>query len=231
MRTLGIVGGLGAESTIDYYRAILARYRDRTKKPEYPRVLINSLDVDKAIAMLDAGQLGEFAQYLSEGVEQLVRAGADFGVIAANTPHLVFEEVQRQSAIPLVSIVRAAAEHAKALGLKRVGLLGTGFTMRASFYPREFERVGIVLVVPDESEREYIHRKYVDELLKNQFLAEARSGILGIALRMKTDCALEAIVLAGTELPILLRDASNAELKLLDTTLIHVEAIVDELMR
>src|SRR5438270_10515739 len=107
MRTVGIVGGLGPESTIDYYRSILARYRELTHGREYPHILINSLDPDKAIAMLDADQLGEFADYLSVAIERLVRAGADFACIAANTPHLVFDEVQRRSAIPLVSIVRA----------------------------------------------------------------------------------------------------------------------------
>ena len=159
MRTVGIVGGLGPESTIDYYRSILAGYRSRTGNRGYPHVIINSLDVDKGIAMLDAGQLDELADYLADGVERLVRAGADFAFIAANTPHLVFDEVQRRSAIPLLSIVRATVNRAKALGLKHVGLFGTGFTMRAGFYPEEFQRAGISMAVPQEQEREDIHGK------------------------------------------------------------------------
>jgi aspartate racemase len=231
MRTAGIIGGLGPESTIDYYRSIIARYRARRPGAGNPHIVINSLDVDKGIAMLDEGRLGELADYLAEGVEGLVHAGADFGFMAANTPHLVFDEVQRRSAIPLVSIVRATAEHTRALGLKRVGLMGTGFTMRAKFYPEEFQRAGIALVTPQEQEREYIHRKYIGELLKNQFLTETREEILRIARRMKSDENVEAIVLAGTELPLLLRESGDESIEFLDTAVIHVEAVVDELLR
>jgi len=225
-----MIGGLGPESTIDYYRSIIARVRARKPNSGYPHIIINSLDVDKGIAMLDAGQLESLADYLAAGVELLARAGVDFGFIAANTPHLVFDEVQRRSAIPLLSIVRATSAHAKAAGLKKLGLFGTGFTMRASFYPEEFERAGIALVRPKEAEREFIHRKYIDELLNNRFLPETRAGILGIAQRMKNEDGVEALVLAGTELPLLLRDSNAPGIEFLDTTVIHVEAIVEELL-
>jgi len=162
-------------------------------------------------------------------VKSLERAGAQFGFLAANTPHIVFEEIQRRSEIPLLSIVRAASNHAQALGLKKVGLFGTGFTMRADFYPGEFQKAGIALVRPNESEREFIHSKYIDELLKNQFLPATRYDLLRIAGRMRKEDGIEAIVLAGTELPLLLRD-SGTDIPLLDTTVIHVEAIVDELL-
>ncbi len=231
VRTAGMIGGLGPESTIDYYRSILARYRARKPDGGYPHLVINSLDVDKGIAMLDAGRLEDLADYLASGFESLVRAGADFGFIAANTPHLVFDELQRRSAIPLLSIVRATANQAKALGLKRVGLFGTGFTMRASFYPEEFQRAGISLVTPNKSERESIHKKYIGELLKNQFLPQSREEIMRIARRLRDEDGIEALVLAGTELPLLLRDAANQGIAFLDTTVIHVEAVVEELLR
>jgi len=231
MRTVGMIGGLGPESTIDYYRFILARCRARMPDHPCPHVIINSLDPDRVLAMLDAGGLADLADYLAAALEQLVHAGATFAFIGANTPHLVFDEVQRRFPIPLLSIVSAASNHAKALGLKHVGLFGTGFTMRASFYPQEFQRLGIGLVVPKESEREYIHKKYVSELLKNQFLPETRTEILRIAHRMKAEDGVEAIVLAGTELPLLLRDSGVGDIEFLDTTMIHVDAIVDELLR
>jgi aspartate racemase len=230
MRTVGMIGGLGPESTIDYYRSILARYRARRPDGGYPQVVINSLDADKGIAMLNAGRLDELADYLVAGVEALVRAGADLGFIAANTPHLVFDEVQQRSAIPLLSIVRATSDRARALGLKKVGLFGTGFTMRASFYPNELQRAGIGLALPKESEREFIHRKYIGELLNNQFLPDTREEILRIAHRMKGEDGIEALILAGTELPLLLRDCADTGIEFLDTTVIHVEAIVDALL-
>ena len=231
MRTAGIIGGLGPESTIDYYRSIISRYRARNPGAGYPHIIINSLDVEKGIALLDAGRLDELADYLTAGIELLVRAGADFGLIAANTPHLVFDRVQSRSDIPLVSIVHATCSYAKALGLKKLGLFGTGFTMRANFYPEEFERAGMGLVRPTDSERELIHRKYIDELLNNRFLPETRTEILGIAERMKNENGIQALILAGTELPLLLRGSPPMGIELLDTTVIHVEAIVDELLR
>jgi aspartate racemase len=102
--------------------------------------------------------------------------------------------------------------------------------MRASFYPEEFQRAGMALVRPKDSEREFIHRKYIDELLNNQFLSETRTEILSIAQRMKNEDRIEALVLAGTELPLLLRDSPPPGIEFLDTTMIHVEAIVDQLL-
>lgn len=225
-----MIGGLGPESTIDYYRSIIARFRARKPDGGYPQIIINSLDIDKGIAMLDAGRLDDLADYLAAGIELLVRAGADFAFIAANTPHLVFDEVQRRSSIPLLSIVRATSDYAKALGLRKVGLFGTGFTMRASFYPEEFQRAGIALARPKESEQEFIHRKYIDELLNNRFLPETKTAILNIAQRLKNEDGIEALVLAGTELPLLLRGSGTPEIKFLDTTVIHVEAIVNNVL-
>jgi aspartate racemase len=225
-----MIGGLGPESSIDYYRSILACYRARTGNKTYPHIVIDSLDVDKGIAMLNTGRLEDLTTYLSEGVQRLVRAGADFGFIAANTPHIVFDDLQRRSPIPLLSIVRATSVRAQSLGLKKVGLFGTGFTMRANFYPQEFHRSGIVLVRPREPEIEFIHQKYLGELLNNQFLPHTRDLIIDIANRMKAEEGVQAIVLAGTELPLLLRD-SPTEIAFLDTTRIHVEAIVGELLR
>src|SRR5664279_618976 len=231
MRTAGMIGGLGPESTIDYYRSIIARYRERKPGGGNPHIFISSLDVDAGIAMLDAGRLDDLANYLAAGLESLENAGADFAFIAANTPHLVFEEVRERAVIPLISIVRVTADRAKALGLKKVGLFGTGFTMRASFYPEEFQRAGIAMVTPTEPERELIHQKYIGELLKNQFLPQSREEIMSIARRMQSEDEIEAIVLAGTELPLLLREAANDGIEFLDTTVIHVEAVVDELLR
>jgi len=229
MRTLGIIGGLGPESTIDYYRSIIQGVRERRPKGGNPHLVINSLDVDEVIALLDMGRQEELADYIAQGVEALVRAGVEIGCIAANTPHLVFDEVERRSQIPLISIVRATVRHAQSLGLKKVGLLGTGFTMRARFYPEELQRADIALITPSEPERQLIHQKYIGELLKNQFLPETKAAILRVAQRMRSQEGVGAIVLAGTELPLLLR-GSEADVQFLDSTLIHVKAIVDALL-
>ncbi|MEO5717142.1 MAG: amino acid racemase, partial [Chthoniobacterales bacterium] len=175
----------------------------------------------------EANDLPNLTNYLSAAVDRLARAGAEIALMAANTPHLVFDQVQRRSSIPLVSIVEAACEHACGLGLKRLGLLGTGFTMRARFYPDVFARAGLELVTPRPDEQAIIHDKYIHELLKNQFLSETRVTLLAIIERMRDDERIEALLLAGTELPLLLRGAEPEGLIFLDTTLIHVAAAVD----
>ncbi|MBA2432984.1 MAG: amino acid racemase [Chthoniobacterales bacterium] len=230
MKTLGIVGGIGPESTIEYYRFILDSYRTRVTDGSAPHLLIDSIDVNRGIAMLEANDRAALADYLSSSVERLVRAGAEVGLIAANTPHIVFEEVQQQSAIPLLSIVEAACQRARALGLQRLALLGTGFTMRGRFYPEVFSRAGIELVTPTDEEKAFIHQKYIDELLKNQFLPETRAAIVGVLARMRREDGIAAVVLAGTELPLLLRGAEPDGLPFLDTTLIHVAAAVDAIL-
>ena len=140
MKTLGVVGGLGPESTIEYYRQLIAAYQKRSGDKSLPSILISSVDVYRGLAFLDANQLNLLAEYLADAIRRLSNAGADFAIISANTPHLVFEEVQAQSSIPLLSIVEAACAEAKARGISRIGLLGTRFTMRARFYPDVFSR-------------------------------------------------------------------------------------------
>src|SRR5215470_15423021 len=148
MKILGIVGGIGPESTIEYYRFILDGYRARVTDGSAPHLMIDSLDVNHGIAMLDANDLIGLTNYLSDSVAKLMRAGAEIALIAANTPHLVFDQVQARATIPMISIVEATCNHARSLGLKRLGLLGTGFTMRAKFYPDVFERAGLELITP-----------------------------------------------------------------------------------
>jgi aspartate racemase len=230
MKTLGIVGGIGPESTIEYYRFILEAYRARVADATAPHLIIDSIDVNRGIAMLNANDLVSLTNYVSESVERLTRAGAQIALIAANTPHLVFDDVQKRATIPMISIVRATCDHAHGLGLKRLGLLGTGFTMRARMFPDAFARAGVELIVPNESEQALIHDKYINELLKNKFLPETRGAIIDKIERMRKDERIEALVLAGTELPLLLRGAEPEGLPFLDTTLIHVCAAVDAIL-
>ncbi len=230
MKSLGIVGGIGPESTIEYYRFILDGYRARVPDGSAPHLIIDSIDVNCGIAMLDANDLVGLTNYISASVERLTRGGAEVGLIAANTPHLVFDEVQRRATIPMLSIVEAVCDHARGLGLKRLGLLGTRFTMRGRFYPDVFARAGLELITPNESEQAFIHEKYIDELLKNQFLPETRTAIIDIIERMRKDERIEAVILAGTELPLLLRGAEPEGLPFLDTTMIHVNAAVEAIL-
>jgi aspartate racemase len=169
-------------------------------------------------------------EYLIDEMQRLARAGADFGLLAANTPHVVFDELRRQSPLPLLSIVEATYEAAKDLGLKKLGLFGTRFTMQGRFYPEAFSREGIQLVVPVEDEQDYIHDKYMNELIKGIILPETRERLFTIVDRMRERDGIEGLILGGTELPLILRDDMSRGIPFLDTTQIHVKAIVAQLL-
>jgi aspartate racemase len=231
MKTIGIVGGIGPESTVDYYRAVISAYRERQPDGSYPSIIINSIDLKKMIDLMGGNQLDTVTDYLVCEIQRLAGAGAHIGLVAANTPHVVFDEVQSRSPIPLVSIVQATCDAAKALGLKRPGLFGTRVTMQGRFYPDAFSKAGIELVVPDDTERAYIHDKYMGELVKGIFPAETREHLLAIIDRMKQRDGIDAVILGGTELPLILRDATASGIPLLDTTQIHAKAIVDHAWR
>jgi aspartate racemase len=230
MKTLGIIGGLGPESTVDYYQRIIALYRERTRDGSYPEFIIASVNLRKGLNFMDAGDLAGMADYLVEAIGKLARAGADFGVISANTPHIVFDDVASKSPIPLISIVEATCATAKARKLQRLALFGTRYTMQASFYPKVFSREGIALFIPELDDQDYLHDKYFSELVPGKFLPETRAGLLAIVDRMKANSGIDGVILAGTELPLILRDSNHNGIPFLDTTKIHVEAAVDEML-
>ena len=230
MKTLGIIGGLGPESTIDYYQKIIALYRERTRNGSYPEFIVASVNLRKGLDFMDANDLAGMADYLLQGISKLARAGADFGLISANTPHIVFDDVASKSPIPLISIVEATCAAAKTRNLKRLALFGTAYTMQGTFYAKVFSREGIELLVPEPNDQDYIHDKYMNELVPGKFLAETRSGLLAIVDRMKAKSDIEGVILAGTELPLILRNSDHNEIPFLNTTKIHVEAAVDQML-
>ena len=227
MKTIGIVGGIGPESTIDYYRMLVTGYRERVPDDSYPHLIVNSIDLKRALDLLYADDLAGLTEYLVDAVEVLARAGAEMGFLAANTAHIVFDDVARRAPFPLVSIVEATCAEAKAQGLKRLGLLGTRFTMQGKFYPIVFAREGMALVTPAAGEQDYIHGKYFSELVPGIFKDQTRDEMLTIIRRMKEADAIDGLVLAGTELPLLLRGAEVPGAPFLDTATIHVKAILE----
>jgi len=228
-KTLGLIGGTGPEATIDYYRLLIAKYRELADGNS-PSLIINSVNLKFMIEWMTAGELDRVADYLSAEIEKLRKAGADFAALTANTPHIVFDELQQRSALPLISIVEATRDHVQKLGLKTVALFGTRFTMQGSFYPEVFSRTDIKLVTPNEEEQNYIHTIYLGELLKDVFLPETRAKLLAIADTMRARDGIEAVILGGTELPLLLRDEEHNGMPLLDTTHIHVDRLILEML-
>jgi aspartate racemase len=229
MKTLGIIGGIGPESTIDYYRTIIALYRARKPDGSYPPILINSIDLQRVLAAAAAGEVEALAVWMVAELEKLERAGADFAIMASNTPHLVFDEIEGRTALPLISMVAATCEVARARGLKRLALFGTRFTMQASVYRDVFSKQDIAVVVPEPVEQDYIHQKYMGELIAGIFLPETRAGLLTIVDRLTKDAGIDAVILGGTELPLILRDPEHNGIPFLNTTRIHCEAAIERM--
>jgi aspartate racemase len=230
MKIIGMIGGIGPESTIDYYKRLLDGTQKRNPGGPAPSIIINSIDLQKGLYLLGANKLNELTEYIVPEVMRLHGAGAEFGFLAANSPHIVFDDIARRSPIPLVSIVEATCAEAKARGFKKLGLLGTRFTMHGRFYPAVFTRERIELTVPSANEQDYVHDKYINELIPGKFLPETRDGLLTIARRMRDEEGIQALILGGTELPLILTDSSLLGIPFLDTTQIHVNAILERAM-
>jgi aspartate racemase len=226
---VGLVGGLGPESTIDYYRRILVVW-ERRAPGSSPNVVIDSLDVQLALRLV-ASDRPALIDYLFESLERLTAAGSDFIAMTANTAHIVFDELAARARVPMLSIVEVCADEAQRLGLRRLALLGTRFTMEAPFYPTVFARRGIAVASPTEAERAWVHERYIGQLLKGDFRDETRDGIVEVIARLRDEERVDGVILGGTELPLLLKSATIAGLPTLDTTELHVAAIVERLRR
>lgn len=229
MTSVGIVGGLGPESTIDYYRRILEAWK-RHDPSSAPSIVIDSLDVQRGLRLVERDRAG-LTEYLLGSLRRLAGAGVDFAALTANTPHLVFDELAARSPVPLISIVETCAEDAERLGLQRLALLGTRFTMEAPFYPEVCALRGIDVVAPDAADRAWIHERYITELLEGEFRDETRERVVSIVGRLKAEKDIDGVILGGTELPLLLPGPSVAGVPALDTTALHVAAIVRRLRR
>ena len=227
MASLGLIGGLGPESTIDYYRRILEECQRIDPRPA-PHIVMDSLDVDYGLSLVEHDR-PKLVEYLLESAQRLADAGCDFGAMAANTPHVVFDDLVARSPIPLISIVEAAAEAARRRGMKRVGLVGTRFTMEGSFYPNVLARHGIECITPDAREITWIHDRYIGQMLRGDFREETRDGVIGIILRLGNEEKIDGVILGGTELTILLSASSIGGVPALDTTALHVSAIAKRL--
>jgi aspartate racemase len=228
---LGIIGGTGPESTVEYYQRLNKVFRERNPEGRAPLLLINSIDNSKLLRLVRANELAQMAEFLAEEVARLARAGAGLALLSANTPHLVFDAVQRHVSIPMLSIVTVTRAAAVAAGLRRLALFGARYTMEATFYPQIFKEAQIAIVPPNEAEKAYIHEKYMGELWHGIVLDETRARLIAIVQAMKERDGIDGLILGGTELSLILREPRAAGLPVLDTTQIHVEAAVEWMLR
>ncbi|HOI42304.1 MAG TPA: amino acid racemase [Elusimicrobiales bacterium] len=228
MKKLGLVGGIGPESTLEYYKLITEGYRAAAGGMNYPRIIIDSLNLGEMYTLVEEKRWPEFAGHFVDSVNRLAAGGAEFAAMAANTAHIVFDEVSRRSPLPLISIVEETCRFSLEKGYKRVVVLGTGFTMSSGLYADAFARRGMEAFVPAEEEQKVVHGVIFPHLQEGIVVPEEKRAVLGIAERLLTAKKADALVLGCTELPLLIKEG-DLPVPLLDTTRIHVDAILARL--
>jgi len=217
---------MAPESTLEFYRRLTSLAEEFLPGESYPTIIIYSLNMEEFRKPLNSGNYPEAISVLSSGIQSLARAGADFAIIASNTPYMFFDELANNSPIPLLSIVSETAKEAKKRRFDRVGVYGTRFTMEGSFYQKEFGRYEIAVTVPREEDRSYIHEKTMGELAKGKVVDSTRERLAGICRKMVREEGIQALVLGSTELSLILNEEVLG-IPVLDTTKISIQAVFD----
>ncbi|MCQ2483114.1 MAG: amino acid racemase [Clostridia bacterium] len=225
-RKIGLVGGTGPESTVMYYKELNSKIDRMSEGKVMPDIAIESVNFRKAWDIMTAGDYESLSDYLSEKVNALKVTGSEVIALTAVTMHVVYDAVQKKTGVLLVSIPKAVSDEAAERGFKKVGLLGTIFTMEQDFMKNDFLQAGIEVVVPDSEDRQLVARRIYEELefgiVKESTLKEFNDLIL----KMQNEHGIEAVVLGCTELPLLLNN-DNCVLPCLDSVAIHINEVIE----
>ncbi len=227
MKKIGLIGGLGPEATVDYYKEIIKAFSFENEDLNYPEIIVYSVNMSEFIGLMKQKEYPKATFYLLEKLEALKRAGADFAAITANTPHLLFDELEKKSPLQIISIVEATCMEAVNRKLKRSGLFGTEFTMNASFYPDVFKKNDIEVIMPTQAEKEIINQKLFSEIELGIFKNETRNLLIEIIQKMVDEQQIDSIILGCTEFPLILNQSEYCGIPVLNTTQIHVNKIVE----
>ena len=226
MKRIGIVGGIGPESTVDYYKLIIGAFHEKQTDLGYPEIIIYSANLSNLMRILKAKDWENLTDWLLEKVVALHKAGAEFAVIGSNTPHIVFDKVSSRSPIPMLSIIEETRKKAQSLGFKKLGLLGTRFTMESDFFKKPFGDNEMAVVVPEKEDQELIHHRLFSEIELGIIKDSTREELLSIVKKMIDRHSIDALILGCTELPLIL-NKDEFGIPFLNTTAIHAESIVN----
>jgi aspartate racemase len=226
MKIIGLIGGMSWESSLEYYRIINERIREKLEGLHSAKSLMYSVDFEEVEKLQRLGKWGEATELMIDAAKKLERGGADFIVICTNTMHKMAEEMQQKIQIPILHIADSTAEKIKAAGYKKIGLLGTKFTMEENFYKgRLIEKYNLEVLIPDEAERQFVHDVIYKELCLCIVQQNSKNRFKTIIENLSNNGA-EAVILGCTEIPLLIKQEDVA-VPLFDTTRIHAESAVD----
>jgi aspartate racemase len=226
IKRIGLIGGIGPESTVDYYKGIINSFQTGYPDLGYPEIIIYSANLSELMEILEKKDRDRLVEWLSEKVAALQRAGAEFAAIGSNTPHAVFHQVRARSPIPMLSIVEETCRAAHSKKLKKPGLMGTRFTMESDFFQKPFAEKGIEVIVPEEKDQALIHKRLFSEIELGIIKESTRKELLTIVKKMVDRDSIDSLILGCTELPLIL-NKDEFGIPFLNTTAIHVESIVN----
>ena len=225
-KVIGLIGGMSWESSSEYYRIINQAVREKLGGLRSARCLMWSFDFGEIEALQHAGRWDDATALMIDAAQRLERGGADFFLICTNTMHRMADQVQAAVGIPLLHIADPTAERIKARGIRRVGLLGTAFTMEQDFYKGRLQsRFGLDVLVPETEDRATVHRIIYEELVQGRVEPESRDAYRQVIARL-IERGAEAVILGCTEIMLLVK-AEDSAVPLFDTTGIHAQAAVE----
>lgn len=226
MKKIGLIGGTGPESTLVYYRELNTRLNKLADGKAFPEISIESLNLYKALNLVSEEKYDELADYILDKIKILEKGGAEIIALTAATMHVVFDSLKSSVGVPFISIPEAAAEYAVKKGYKKVGLLGTIFTMEKDYLSKAFVSRGIEVCTPDKEDRLLVNNRIANELEYGIVKKESQSQLISIIEKMKKDKGIEAVILGCTELPLALNE-NNCPVDCLDIMDIHIQKLVE----
>ncbi|WP_038815406.1 aspartate/glutamate racemase family protein [Campylobacter jejuni] len=219
MKTIGIIGGMSFESTTTYYKIINETINTKLGELNSAKILLYSVNFEEIANLQKQNEWGKAAEILSECAKKLELGGADFILIATNTMHKIFDEIQRSVKIPLIHIAQSTANALKEANITKIGLLGTKYTMMQDFYKNILIKEGIEAIIPDENDIQDVNDIIFSELCKGQIKEKSKEKYLEIIEKLKNKGA-QGVVLGCTEIGLLL-SKNDTQIPIFDTTLIH----------
>lgn len=224
MKKIGIIGGVGPESTVAYYRLFISKFQELTGSDHFPEFFIHNINMTGMLKFVYREDWHGLETFLASKINALPHV--DYVAIASNTPHIVFDQLAELVTVPLISIVEETCKVLSDNGVNKVGLLGTRSTMTGGFYQEKATKSGISVITPTEKQQLYVHEKYMNELVPNKIQPETKLEFIAIVNQMVELHDLGGFILGGTELPLLLKQSDFDDLPVFDTAIIHVEALV-----
>ena len=229
MKTVGLIGGMSWESTVEYYQIINRGIKTKFRGLNSAQIILYSVKFEPIAKLQHHGNWLAISEMLIDAAKKLEIAGADFLLICTNTMHKVYDEICSSTDIPILHIADATAEHLKSAGIQKVGLLGTKFTMEEDFYKSRLQSLhGIEVVIPKESEREIIHKVIYNELCVGEVRANSKDEYLRVVNELSAEGA-QAVILGCTEIGMLISQ-NDTGVRLVDTTKIHAQQAVEQLL-